>query len=278
MPWGWLPLFPHNSCSVGFCCANCTSRTCRRRTLPSTTQPHFRHSNCLEPAPPGCPVGFCNLHCTSDPLSQSGNGQGAVRRRTTPSSIVHSFWFGAVQLSSSLGARRSCARRVCDPRQLFGQARSPSFLCPGNSVSLDGNSSHQPALPLRRPCWKLGISVPLLNSFVSHSKDCGSPVFPLASPVCACWPGPHFHHASRSRLVIGGCLVPCQSHCVAPVCPDPQFQPTPQRQRVSSMDAFFTSLTQILFDVASLHSATTPPPHPQEATPVVERRLLPCPR
>ena len=51
-----------------------------------TLQPRCRRPDCLEPAPPDCPVRFCNLHCTSprcvvhDPLSLSGDGQGAARR------------------------------------------------------------------------------------------------------------------------------------------------------------------------------------------------------
>ena len=54
--------------------------------LPLRCTPRCRRPDCLEPAPPDCPVGFCNLHCTSsrclvhDPLSLSGNGQGAACR------------------------------------------------------------------------------------------------------------------------------------------------------------------------------------------------------
>ena len=78
---------------------------------------------------------------------------------------------------------------------------SISSLYPRNRVSFDGNSSHRPAFPLRWPCWKLwprgGFSVPFLNPFVSYSRDCGSPVSPLASglrchlrllvPRATCW-------------------------------------------------------------------------------------------
>ena len=83
------PSPPHNRCTVGYCSVHCTSRRCRRRTPPPPLQPQCRHSGCTEPAPPGCPVRFRNLHCTSprctvhDPLSLSGNGQGAACRRMT---------------------------------------------------------------------------------------------------------------------------------------------------------------------------------------------------
>ena len=76
---------PHTNCSVGFCSTHCTSRRCQRRSHP-LAQPRCRRPGCLEPARPDCPVGFCKLHCTSprclvhDPLSLSGNGQGAARR------------------------------------------------------------------------------------------------------------------------------------------------------------------------------------------------------
>ena len=136
---------PHNRCSVGFCSAHCTSRRCRRRTPPSPLQPHCRHSGCAEPAPPGCPVRFSIAPAlvvwstTLFPCRETVRGRLADGRRHREPLLCRSLlWFGAVQLSSSLGARWGCARRVHGPRQLFGPARSPSSLCPRNTVSLMG--------------------------------------------------------------------------------------------------------------------------------------------
>ena len=108
-----VALLPHTTAAQWAFALPTTSRRCHRRTPPSPMQPHCR-SGCVEPAPPGCPVGFCNLHCTSprcvvhDPLSQSGNGQGGGGvadggRRREPLLCRSLLWFGAVQLSSSLG-------------------------------------------------------------------------------------------------------------------------------------------------------------------------------
>ena len=75
----------HSRCRVGFCSNHCRSSRCRATRQPASTQPTCRRPHCSELVQPGCPVGYCNLHCTSprcplhDPLSLSGNGQGAAR-------------------------------------------------------------------------------------------------------------------------------------------------------------------------------------------------------
>ena len=128
------------------------------------------------PPPPPSPCSF---------LLPLWGGLPTDNGTVNPSSVVHSFGLGQFNCRRLWVARWGCAQRVHGPRQLFEPAQSPSSLCPRNRVSFDGNSSHRPAFPLRRPCWKLwprgGFSVPFLNPFVSYSRDCGSPVSPLAS-------------------------------------------------------------------------------------------------
>ena len=75
----------HSRCRVGSCSKHCRSSRCRATRQPASAQPTCRRPHCSELVQPSCPVGYCNLHCTSprcplhDPLSLSGNGQGAAR-------------------------------------------------------------------------------------------------------------------------------------------------------------------------------------------------------
>ena len=107
------------------------------------------------------------------PCLETARGRLADGRRHREPLFCRSLlWFGPVQLSSSLGARWGCARRVHGPRQLFNPARSPSSLCPRNTVPFDGNSTHRPAFPLRRPVGSHGRE----TGFLFHSSILSSPI------------------------------------------------------------------------------------------------------
>ena len=116
-------------------------------------------------------------------------------------------------------------------------------------------------------CWRLIISSVLAEStfpslclLAGHSSTNMPRVRDWSSVVASC-------HAS---------LTEWHQHVLS--LSSSPLPSTPSR--VSALDAVFSSLTQILFDGASFHSRREPASTllSQEATLVVERRLLPRPR
>ena len=147
-------------------------RACSTRLSSSFLQSPLHQPSLCGPRP-SFPVG-----------KRSGGGLPTDDGTVNPSSVVHSFGLGQFNCRRLWGRDGAVHDGFMGLVSCLNQL-DLQVLCVQETVSFDGNSSRRPAFPLRRPCWKLwprgGFSVPFLNPFVSCSRDCGSPVSPLAS-------------------------------------------------------------------------------------------------
>ena len=134
--------------------------------------------------------------------------------RVTDVACWDSKWLPPFQLGRSRQADSSLVPIIEEMMQshslVLRNLDVPTHHC---GAALDIILATRSLMPRRSALWfhlLLGCTVVL-----SFARVLSFPLFlpSQPSPVYACQPRPLLHHhASRSRLVIGGCFVPCQSH------------------------------------------------------------------